>query len=109
MGRGKSFPKEFKENAVRLSVTSGKSVAQVAKDLGISQHTLHVWRRDAISERRFPVADNETDPQKKHERACSSTSRYSTTASDFTRRSGTSHQLSMKRRGWNTTKQPKSC
>lgn len=64
MARGKSYPKEFKENAVRLSVTSGKSIAQVAKDLGISQHTLHVWRRDAISERRFPVADNETDQQK---------------------------------------------
>ena len=64
MARGKAYPKEFKENAVRLSATSGKSIAQIAKDLGISQHTLHIWRHDAISERRLPVADNETDPQK---------------------------------------------
>ncbi len=64
MSRGKAFPKEFKENAVRLSVTSGKSIVQVAKELNISQHTLHIWRRDAISERQLPVADNETDQQK---------------------------------------------
>lgn len=64
MARGNSYPKEFKENAVRLSATSGKSIAQVAKELGISPQTLQVWRRDAISERRLPVADNETDQQK---------------------------------------------
>lgn len=64
MGRGKPFSQEFKERAVRLSVTSGKSVAQVARELDVSQHTLHVWRRDAISERRMPVPDNESDQQK---------------------------------------------
>ena len=64
MAHKKTYPKEFKENAVRLSVTSGKSIAQVAKELGIGPQTLQVWRRDAISERRLPVADNETDQQK---------------------------------------------
>ena len=59
----KVYTKEFKDEAVRLSQTSGKRVAQVAKDLGISENTLLVWRRDTISERRLPVADNETPEQ----------------------------------------------
>jgi transposase len=64
MAKGKPYPKEFKDEAVRLSVTSGKTIAQVAKDLGVNEHTLQVWRRDAISERRMPVPDHETDQQK---------------------------------------------
>ena len=64
MARGKTHTDEFKAEAVRLSQTGGKSVAQVARDLGISVNTLHVWRRDAISERRLPVPDGETPEQK---------------------------------------------
>lgn len=60
MARGNSYTKEFKEEAVRLTVNSGKSVGEVAKDLGISLNTLHDWRRQARLEHRLPVPDNET-------------------------------------------------
>ena len=66
MAKEKKVPytKEFKEEAVRLTVTSGKSVREVAKDLGVSLNTLHSWRQQARSERRLPIAENETPEQK---------------------------------------------
>ena len=36
-----TFSKEFKLEAVRLAQTSGKSITQVARDLGIADSTLH--------------------------------------------------------------------
>lgn len=41
--------REFKEQAVRQSHTSGKSVAQVAADLGIHPKMLHRWRQEAAA------------------------------------------------------------
>jgi transposase len=37
------FDQEFREGAVRIVTETGKSVAQVARDLGISHYTLHNW------------------------------------------------------------------
>jgi len=42
----KVYTKEFKEEAVRLAATSGKPVAQVARELGISDSAIHGWRRE---------------------------------------------------------------
>jgi transposase len=39
----RTFTKEFKLEAVRLVRTSGKSISQVARDLGIGDSTLHHW------------------------------------------------------------------
>ena len=39
----KAFPKEFREDVVRVARTSESSVAQVAKDFGISESCLHRW------------------------------------------------------------------
>jgi transposase len=39
----RTFTKEFKLEAVRLVQTSGKSMSQVARDLGIADSTLHHW------------------------------------------------------------------
>ena len=64
MAQGKAFSKEFRDEAVRLSVNSGKSVEHVARDLGILANTLHDWRRKARGERQLPIADNETPEQK---------------------------------------------
>ena len=64
MAKGKPYTKEFKEQAVRLTVDSGKSVARVARDLGISVNSLHDWRRQARAERRLPVSETETPEQK---------------------------------------------
>jgi len=43
----KRYPKAFKEEAVRLSYSSGKTVAQQANDLGIGENQLYAWRRAA--------------------------------------------------------------
>ena len=37
------YPPEFREVAVRLTLTSGKRLAVLAKDLGISYETLRTW------------------------------------------------------------------
>ena len=41
----KAYTREFKIEAVRLTTEGGVSVAQVARDLGINDNTLHNWRR----------------------------------------------------------------
>ena len=40
----KSYPEEFKREAVRLMESGGKSVAQIARDLGINDNNLYRWR-----------------------------------------------------------------
>ena len=45
---GKTHPpyaKEFRAEAVRLVQGSGKSLAAIAKDLGVSEPTLRSWRK----------------------------------------------------------------
>ena len=37
---------EFKQEAVRLVESSGKSVAQIARELGIHDNMLYRWRRE---------------------------------------------------------------
>jgi transposase len=46
----KAFPKEFREDVIRVYKDSGSSVAQVAKDFGISPSCLKRWL--TIDERR---------------------------------------------------------
>lgn len=45
MGRQSRFPEEFRREAVRLVVTTGRPVLQVARELGISEKTLGNWVR----------------------------------------------------------------
>lgn len=49
------FDQQFKQDAVDLIVTHGRSVASVARDLGIDQNTLHLWKKTLAPEAR---ADN---------------------------------------------------
>ena len=42
---GVKFDKEFKLEAVRLVVEEGRSVAEVARNLGIHENLLHVWKK----------------------------------------------------------------
>lgn len=42
----KRFSKEFKLDAVRLSHESGKSIGQIAAELGIPRNTLNRWRAE---------------------------------------------------------------
>jgi transposase len=41
----RQFAPEFRAGAVRIVTETDKSVAQVARDLGISPYTLHNWVR----------------------------------------------------------------
>ena len=47
MGKKSIYSQEFKDGAVRLSVESGKTVREVALDLGVSEVTLAKWRGEA--------------------------------------------------------------
>jgi len=47
--RGIRYDEEFKRNAVDLTI-AGKSVRQVADDLGISDNALHLWRKKYLNE-----------------------------------------------------------
>jgi transposase-like protein len=42
---GRRYDREFKENAVAL-VQSGRTVGEVARDLGVSQWSLNRWVKD---------------------------------------------------------------
>jgi len=39
----KAFPKEFREDVIRVARSSDSAVVQVAKDFGISESCLHRW------------------------------------------------------------------
>lgn len=64
MAKGTTYSTEFKQEAVRLTVSSGKSVPAIAKDLGVSAHTLYDWRRQVRGYGRLPVSEDETLEQK---------------------------------------------
>jgi transposase len=41
------YPPEFRREALELLKLSEKPISQIAKDLGVSEQTLYVWRRQA--------------------------------------------------------------
>ncbi len=43
----KSYPPEFRRKVIAL-VEAGRPVAQVAADLGISEQTVYIWRRQHL-------------------------------------------------------------
>jgi len=46
-GSRSPYPREFREEAVRLARDSGKSIAQIARDLGVSYESLRKWIKQA--------------------------------------------------------------
>jgi transposase len=58
----RTFTKEFKVEAVRLVRTSGKSISQVARNLGIGDSTLHHWCQQLAEqgEQAFPGSGHQT-------------------------------------------------
>jgi len=57
----KVYTREFKEEAVRLAQTSGKPIAQIARELGISDSAIHGWRKELAEH------GNEAFPGKGHQ------------------------------------------
>src|SRR5713226_2496084 len=61
----RTFTKEFKLEAVQQVKTSNKPLAQIARDLGIADSTLHPWRQlfAEHSEQAFPGSGNQKDQE----------------------------------------------
>ncbi len=58
----KTYTQEFKREAVRLAQTSGKPIAQVARELGISDTSIYQWRKalSAHGDDAFPGSGHQT-------------------------------------------------
>ncbi|WP_243789634.1 transposase [Saccharopolyspora gloriosae] len=56
-----SYSPEFREEAVRLAVTSGKPISQVARELDMNQETLRTWVRRDQAEKEPTEADLPVD------------------------------------------------
>ena len=44
----KRYEEEFKRQAVELVIHSGKTQAQIARELGVSEYSLTLWKRDYL-------------------------------------------------------------
>lgn len=53
------YTPEFKAEALRIVEQSNESLAKIAKDLGMTEKTLHAWAKAARPEGRIPL--NETE------------------------------------------------
>lgn len=60
-GQRQEFTKEFRREAVRLSRESGRTIREIAEDLGVALSTLSRWRREEADATPLPVSD---DPHK---------------------------------------------
>ena len=59
MGRGIRFTTEFKREAVRLALTSGRPRAEIAEDLGIGLSSLTRWVGQYRGEETPPEIDGD--------------------------------------------------
>ena len=53
--------KQFKEEAIRLALTSPQAIAKTARDLGIKESTLYAWVSSAKD--KAPIVANEAGNQ----------------------------------------------
>jgi transposase len=66
----KTYTAEFKREAVRLAQTSGKPIAQVARELGISDTSIHQWRKELTEHgpEAFPGSGHQTALEEENRR-----------------------------------------
>ena len=55
MGRRRKYTREFKESAIELYHSSGKSAKDVAKDLGIEGSSVSRWLRESKASEESPL------------------------------------------------------
>ncbi len=58
----KTYTQEFKREALRLAQTSGKPIAPVARELGMSNSSIHQWRKELAEHgpEAFPGSGHQT-------------------------------------------------
>ncbi|MEJ8631998.1 transposase [Streptomyces sp. MS2.AVA.5] len=64
MGKRRSYDAEFREGAVRIVLETGKSAAEVARDLGVHEGTLQTWvsrARGAVAAGTGPLEESERE------------------------------------------------
>ncbi len=66
----KVYTREFKEEAVRLAQTSGKPITQIARELGISDTSIHQWRKELVENgtEAFPGKGHQTQLEEENRR-----------------------------------------
>src|SRR5215469_10317813 len=66
----RTYTSEFKEEAIRLVETSGKSMSQVARDLGISDSVLSHWCKVVREQGKqaFPGSGHQTPLEEENHR-----------------------------------------
>jgi len=60
---GNRYSREFKEEAVRLLLTSGKTAQQLGQELGVSGMSLGTWRDQALANGDHPDLAKPGSPQ----------------------------------------------
>ena len=68
MARGRKYPPELRERAVRTALESGRPIAQVARDLDVHKESLRNWVRQAEADggrRRDLLTSEERDELKR--------------------------------------------
>lgn len=66
----KVYTREFKEQAVQLAQTSGKPITQIARELGISDTSIHQWRKELTEHGKeaFPGSGHQTALEEENRR-----------------------------------------
>lgn len=66
----KTSTKEFKVEVVRLAETSGKPITELARELGVSDSTIHTWRKECSQHGKdaFPGNGHQTLIEEEHRR-----------------------------------------
>ena len=66
----KVYTREFKEPAVQLAQSSGKPITQIARELGISDTSIHQWRKELAEhgQEAFPGSGHQTALEEENRR-----------------------------------------
>jgi len=56
----KHYDAEFKRSAVEMIVQGGRPLKQVARELGVSEYSLHLWRKAYLGQMQPAVVAGET-------------------------------------------------